>query len=81
MDEHFDSIVGHKWQDGVLMFCIEWRTDDTSYLPVSMVKRDNPGETVKFILNRIAQTESDSICGRYTRWACQFELQLNRSTV
>ena len=78
-DGHFDSIIGHEWQDGILLFCVKWRTDETSLLPFSVVKRDFLMETAKYILaNRIAQTESYSTGGRYTRWARQFTRQLNR---
>ena len=42
-DEHVDSVMGHEWKDGVLMFQIKWKTDDeTLLLPFSIVKRDSP---------------------------------------
>lgn len=79
-DEQFDSIDGHEWIEGVLMFRIRWTTNEISMLPFSVVKRDFPSETAKYILrNRIANTESYSTGGRYTRWARRFERQLNRT--
>lgn len=81
IDDSFDSIDGHTWKDGVLMFNVRWMTDgDISSLPFSVVKRDFPSETAKYILtHRIANsTESYSTGGRYTRWARQFERQLRR---
>ena len=66
-DENFDSLTGHEWKDGMLMFAVKWKTDETSLLPFSLTKRDFPMETAKYILNhRIANTDKYSTGGRYT---------------
>ena len=78
-DENYDSLTGHEWKDGVLMFSVKWKTDETSLLPFLLVKRDFPMETARYILShRIANTESYSTGGRYTRWARQFNRLMNR---
>jgi hypothetical protein len=79
-DENFDSLTGHEWKDGVLMFTVKWKTDETSLLPFSLTKCDFPMETAKYILNhRIANTDKYSTGGRYTRWARQFTRTLNKT--
>lgn len=44
-DVLFDRIAGHEWKSGVLMFQVAWKTDEYSWLPFSIVKRDFPLET------------------------------------
>jgi hypothetical protein len=49
-DELFDSITGHEWKSGVLLFKVTWKTDESSLLPFATVKRDYPCETAAYIL-------------------------------
>ena len=78
-DDNFDSILGHEWKDGVLMFVVRWKTDESSLQPFSLMKRDFPMEAAKYFLShRVAKnTERYSTGGRYTRWARQFNRLTN----
>ena len=78
-DELFDSLAGHVWEQGVLIFKILWKTGDMSMQPFSMVKVDCPRETATYILQHKLGSAGDrttSAC--YIRWARKFTGQLTR---
>ena len=78
-DELFDQIVGHSWQDGLLMFQIRWKTDEVSTLPCSVVKRDFPCEAATYVLKHKLGSEGGRYTGgRYTRWARQFNRHFSK---
>ena len=75
-DELFDSIVGHTWDQGRLLFNIRWKTDETSLVPFDDVHRDYPSETAEYILaNKVGTSSGNYTGGRYTRWARQYTRQ------
>ena len=75
-DELFDSIVGHTWDQGRLLFNIRWKTDGTSLVPFDDVHRDYPSETAEYILaNKVGTSSGNYTGGRYTRWARQYTRQ------
>ena len=78
--EMFDSICGHDWDKGVLMLTLKWATDETSSLPFTVVKRDHPFETAQYILkHNVGTSDGRYSSGRYTRWACTYIHQSNRT--
>jgi hypothetical protein len=75
-DDLFDSIVGHTWDQGRLMFKLRWKTDETSLAPFDDVHRDYPSETAEYILaNKVGTSSGNYTGGRYTRWARQYTRQ------
>lgn len=78
-DEMFDLIRSHDWRDGVLMMEVQWKTDETSFVPFSQVQRDYPSETARYILaNKVGNSGGRYSGGRYTRWARNYQRQFNR---
>ena len=78
-DEIFDSISGHEWDQGVLLFKLRWKTGETSLVPFSLSKLDYPRETAEYILKeKLGATGACSASGRYIRWARQFNKQYTR---
>ena len=51
-DDLFDAIVGvvHEWIDGVLMFRLSWKTDETTTVPYTMACKDFPVAVADYIL-------------------------------
>ena len=73
-DDIFDSITGHSWKDGMLMFDVRWKTDETSSLPFALVQRDYPSEAAIYVLAKKLGSEGGRYTGgRYTRWARQYQ--------
>lgn len=78
-DELFDRIDGHLWQDGALMFKVQWKTDEVSMLPFSTVKNDFPCEAATYVLkHKLGSSSGRYTGGRYTRWARQFNRHYDR---
>jgi hypothetical protein len=78
-DKLFDKISGHDWKTGVLMFQVLWKTDETSCLPFSTVKRDFPVEMAAYVLsNKLGCADGKYTGGRCTRWARQYNRQFKR---
>jgi hypothetical protein len=72
-DELFDRIDGHTWQDGLLMFQIRWKTDETSMLPFLTVKRDFPSKAATYVLeHKLGSGDGRYIGGCCTRWARRY---------
>ena len=69
-DELFDCISSHKWDKGVLLIELSWKTGETSLCPFSIVKKDYPVETASYILkHQVGLTSNRKKTGRYLRWA------------
>ena len=78
--ELFDSIVGHKWKEGVLFFDIKWTTDEISSHPFSEISRDFGYETAKYILEkRVGTASGQHSNGRFSRWARQYLKHVRRA--
>lgn len=66
----FEGIVGHKFDEGVLVLTVKWKTDETSEHPFSILRRDRPYETAAYIRDNKIGTPGDKFStGKYQRWS------------
>ena len=76
----FDKIVGHSWDNGILLLELAWTTGESSSLPFTIVKRDYPLPTAHYILTvGVGTADGRYSSGRYTRWARGLIRQVNRT--
>ena len=76
----FDKIVGHSWDNGILLLELAWTTGESSSLPFTIVKRDYPLPTAHYILKvGVGTADGRYSSGRYTRWARGLIRQVNRT--
>ena len=76
----FDKIVGHSWDNGILLLELAWTTGESSSLPFTIVKRDYPLPTAHYILHvGVGTADGRYSSGRYTRWANGLIHQVNRT--
>ena len=66
----YEAIVGHKFTDGLLQLEVQWRTGETSDIPFTLMRRDNPYDTAVYIRDkRIGTAGGNYATGTYQRWA------------
>ena len=76
----FDKIVGHSWDNGILLLELAWTTGESSSLPFTIIKRDYPLPTAHYILKvGVGTADGRYSSGRYTRWARGLIRQVNRT--
>ena len=76
----FDKIVGHSWDNGILLLELAWTTGESSSLPFTIVKHDYPLPTAHYILHvGVGTADGRYSLGRYTRWARGLIRQVNHT--
>ena len=75
-DYEFHNIISHKWEDGMLAFTVELTSGKTFEIPFSMIKKDRPMETARYIRNHVVEAKRN---GYYGTWAKNILTQANRN--
>jgi hypothetical protein len=65
-DYEFDSITGHKWENGILVLEILLSSGKKYKAPFSLIKKDRPIELAKYIRKEVIETKRG---GWYESWA------------
>ena len=74
-DYEFYRINNHYWKDGMLMFSIELTTGLTYDSPFTMIKKDRPIETARYIKNHVTENKRG---GKYDQWSKKILVRAQR---
>ena len=67
-DDLFEKVRLHRWDNGIILLEIKWKTRETSSSPFTLVKHDYPYAVAQNILDDSVGTwDGRHMSGRYTR--------------
>ena len=75
-DFEFHHIHSYKWEDGILNFTIELTSGKRLDIPFSLIKKDRPMETARYIRNHVVEKSRN---GYYGTWAKNILKQAERN--
>ena len=75
-DYEFDRITDYKWNEGTLTFTVLLRSGKDFEIPFSLLKKDRPIETAKYIKAHVVENKRG---GFYNTWANKTLTQMNRT--
>jgi hypothetical protein len=75
-DEDIDSILDHRYVDGILELEVEFYTGETEWLDLEIVKDEDPHSVAQFILK---SDLGPIMNGKHRRWARKFLRSLRRT--
>ena len=74
-DYEFYRIQNHRWKDGELMFTVELTSGKSYEIPFSLLKKDRPIETARYIKNQVVENKRG---GRYEQWSKKILIRAQR---
>ena len=75
-DYEFDRITDYRWNEGTLTFTVLLRSGKDFEIPFSLLKKDRPIETAKYIKAHVVENKRG---GYYNTWANKTLTQMNRT--
>ena len=75
-DHEFSRIRSHRWDNGILTFKVELTSGQSYEIPFSLLKKDRPIETARYIKNHVVESKRN---GKYEQWSKKILIRAQRT--